>query len=202
MADALSDDIPASEQPLRPEDHEQDEEQGIDHHAESGELPIEAAESLREHGQRRSPERRPRNGPDPSEDDHHDHFDGLHEAQVLRVQRVGKQLAGKPARHAGKRRTYDEGHHFVPGRVDAHGLGGNFVAANGRERVAEGRRLDVAYDDDGQGGDAEVPEEIGDGDGVREAGGASDGRNIQDEYADDLREPQRHDGQVVAPEPQ
>ena len=173
--------LPPSEQALRPEDHQQDEQQRVYHHAQARELLVESPQRLRKNGENRRAEHCPGDRADPAEHDHHDHFDRFHEVEILRVQRIGEQLSRQSARDAGERRADDEGHHLVARRVDAHGLGGNLVAANRKQHPAERGMRDVAGDHDRQNRHRENPEGVRDRNRVGEARGAADGRDIEDD---------------------
>ena len=87
------------------------------------------------------------------------------------------------------------------GKVDAHGLGGDLIVADGLERAAIGR-VDKQHDDgDADADDHERHEGIGE---IREAAqqlraiGDRRERLELDQRADDLGEAERGDGQIVA----
>src|SRR5690606_23829787 len=120
---------------------------------------------------------------------------------------------------AGEEGGDDEGPDLVAGRVDAHGLGGDLVLADGEEGAAVAALLEAEGDEDGEEGEEPGPEEAGvegqagEAQSPAEVAGELPERRLRDllrvveglvglldEDADDLAEAEGDDGEIVAPE--
>src|ERR1700741_1167557 len=99
--------------------------------------------------------------------------------------------------HTGQRGADDERLDLVARRIDAHRLGRDLVLTHGQKRTAHRGRDQTVRDQDCDAGKEEHPEETAPaGDAGQTARGA-DLLDVEDQHADDLSEPERHDVQVV-----
>src|SRR4029077_10800281 len=160
------------EDPLRAEDHHEDEDDaehhplvlgGLELGREIGEAVAEdrdtrvlelvepERESLQDlkiqHGHDGGPDDRPGNRAHPAQDDHGEDADRLEEGERLRVD---ENLLGREqnAHHAGERRAAGERHELHAHERHAHGPRGQLVLADGLPRPADARILEPAVDDD------------------------------------------------------
>src|SRR6478609_4294080 len=111
-------------QPLRPHDHEDDQEQRVNDHAVLGDRPQHLGQQREQDGGEDDAERVAH----AAEDDHDHDLDALREIEARR--RDGHlEVAVEPARRAGEEGADDEGRDLVARRVEADGLGGDLVVA-------------------------------------------------------------------------
>ena len=153
---------------------------------------------------------------------HGDDHDRLHQAERLGRHEALERTKHGPC-HAAERCTHGEGQQLHVAGVDAHGLGGDFVLANGHPGAANTRVLQAVANDDGDhhqrqekvviqrdGTDVETEQfqllaqieaknldriDLANALGaVGQVGGVV---QVVQENADDFAKTQRHDGQVV-----
>ena len=202
-------DAPAEEQ------HDDHDEDGEDHHTEAGGQELQAADVVGALIQKAEP---PLAAPHEEEgaddgagdgadaaDDHNEEDligHGHGEALGLDAGHVHGHEAAAKAREEG---TDDEGHHLMLRQVDAHGLRGDLIIPDGLEGPAVGGVYDQHDDGDAQPRHNDVGVEALEG-GVLPQGVGAVGEGgealILDEGADDLREAQGGDSQIVALQPQ
>ena len=189
--------LAVAEDPLRPHDHDDDQEQREEHHPVLRELAQPFRQGDVEHGA----EDRARDRAQTADHDHDDDLDRLDERERVGVEvhQVVPEEAAADARH---RRGHDEGDDLAARRVHAHRLRRDLVLADRDQRPPERGVHDAVYDEDRQGREEVDPEEVRE---LRDAGVAArspDRVDVQDEDADDLAEAERHDGEVVPAQPQ
>jgi hypothetical protein len=127
-----------SQDPLGPDDHDDDQEEREEDHPVLGEL----AEALGQDDVEDGAEHRTGDGAEPADDDHDDDLERLDEGERVGVH-VHEVVAEEPSGDAGHRRGDHEGDHLGAGRVDPHRLGRDFVLADRDERAPEGRPHDA-----------------------------------------------------------
>ncbi len=104
-------------------------------------------------------------------------------------------------RHAREEGADHEGGHLVARGGHAQRLRGDLVLADGEERAPMEGLHEVPDHDIGDPRPPEHPREVRPLRHPRESARAAHRVDVQDRDADDLAEPQRHDGQVVAAQP-
>ncbi len=185
------------ENPLRPHDHDHDQEEREKNHPVLRELPQPLGQDDVEHGsQDRAGDRA-----QPPDHDHDDDLERLDEGERVRVH-VHEVVSEEPARNARHGRRDDERNDLGTRRIDAHGLGGDLVFPDRDEGPPERRADDPRDDQDGRAGEEVDPREVREPWNSREAAGASDRIDVQDEHPDDLPEAERDDRKIVAAQPE
>src|SRR5690606_17335053 len=154
-----------AQQPVGPQDHNQDQQRAVKHEAPLGDGRVGGAQQLRQKRDDGRPEHRSEQVAQAAQHSHGEKFDGHHETDRRRVQ-VAEPVREQAARDAGEKRRHHERRHLHPRRLDAHGLGRDFVLADGHQRPPEpgadqAPKEDVrnhdSDDDEGQVGDPRNP---------------------------------------------
>ena len=191
---------------MRPCEHEDDENEGVNNHAVLGDFakphgkPLElrdVAENLGEDGEEDGCDADSDSVTHSAEDDHDDDVHGADEVEALGVDvllLVGEKRAGDSRECCAD----DEREDFVFRRVDAHRLGGNLVVAHSEEAAPVGGVDEIMDDVNRERGKAEDPKEVRIGWHAGEAALCAERLGVLDNDADDFVEAERDDGEVVA----
>ena len=111
---------------------------------------------------------------------------------------VGKEDACR----AGEGRPQGKGHDLVFRRVDAHGIRGDLVFADGQAGPAVGGVLEILDEKEDSDHNPEHHGERGQAGNAHEARRAADVVDVEDTDADDFAQAQRGNGQIIPVQPQ
>src|SRR6185369_573192 len=196
---------------LWPRQHDHDQQRGVDDEPVTVKIAGKFAQQLRQNRDHDRAQHGARNRSHATEHDHDYDLDRADKLKVVRMQKL-PEVAEECSSYTSKGGADDERKHFVASGIDTHRFRRQLVFTNRDQRAANIGVDDVVNDHDREDGKAADPDEvcilrnnqaaIPGWNAPAKAGGAANAIDVENDYANDFRESQRDDGQVVTAQSQ